>query len=58
MSYKIQLVNEVGRLDYIRGLSEAEALMICEQHQWTYEDEAGGLWSMAMDYEGDSDAEV
>ena len=46
MTYKIRLSNGYDSKDYVTGLTEQEAILICEEHQWTDEDEFGTLWTM------------
>ena len=50
---KIQLSTGWTTQDYITGLTEQEAIEICEDHNWEYYDENEFCWGMNIvdDYE-------
>lgn len=55
MKYKVQISNGWERLDYCRGLTEQEAIHICESHGRTLIDEDDNIW--IMDYVEDDACE-
>lgn len=54
MEYKIQMSSCSVRKDYVGGLTEREAIDICEEYNWEYMDENGFVWSLdyVEDYDG------
>lgn len=45
--YKIQLSSGWSTRDYVTGLTEAEAIEICEDNGWRFLDENCFEWSMS-----------
>ena len=46
MSYKVELIAHGVKRDYLRGLTEQEAVFICQKHDWYFLDENGFEWDM------------
>ena len=54
--FKIQLIAGTCRKDYLYGLTEQEAIMICENHGWEFVDENEFCWD--MDYVEETEIEA
>lgn len=46
MKYKVQISTGWIRKDYVTGLTEEEAIEICQNNGWSYLDENEFEWSM------------
>lgn len=55
MKYKVQVTNGHDHIDYdyLRGLTEEEAIFICEKYGETFVDEKGNVWR--LDYVEDEE---
>ena len=54
MKFKVQISSGWVRHDYICGLTEQEAIEICQENNWEYMDENEFVWNMdyVEDYNG------
>lgn len=49
-SYKIVIASDGGtERDYLSGLSEAEAIYVCEANGWSFYDENDFAWQMRIE---------
>lgn len=46
MEFKIQLCSGAVRHDFIGGLTETEAIELCQHYGWEWQDENEFVWDM------------